>query len=172
MIFISLAWSFAKIGLLSFGGGYAMLPLIQREVEKFGIHGREFVDILAVSQITPGPIGVNAATYTGYKVAGIPGSLAATFFCVLPTFILMALAAHFFYRLKGNPRVDGFFKAIRPVFIGLIAGSVVLMARDIRLWADFRGIAIFIAAFICSYRFKLDPVLVILCAGAVGFLLY
>jgi chromate transporter len=141
MIYSLLAVTFIKIGLLSFGGGgYAMIALIQREVQKFGISGKEFVDILAISQMTPGPIGINTSTYTGYKVAGFWGAVCATFANCLPTFLIMLVVARVFYRVRKNRHVEMFFKGLRPVLIGLIACIALLMAKEIRLWNDYKGI--------------------------------
>jgi chromate transporter len=172
MIYTRLALTFSKIGLLSFGGGgYAMIALIQREAEKFGIRGKEFVDILAISQMTPGPIGINTSTYTGYKVAGFWGAACATFANCLPTFLIMLVIARIFYLVRKNQYVEIFFKGLRPMLIGLIAAVAVLMAREISLWTDYKGILIFLTVFIFGYKFKVNPILLILFSGAVGFLI-
>ena len=172
MILIHLALSFIRVGLLGFGGGYAMIPLIQQEVLKFGIQGPEFIDILAISQMTPGPIGVNAATYTGFKVAGLLGSFISTFSSVLPTFIIMIIVARLFYRFRKNAFAETFFKGIRPVFIGLIAASACVMVKDIKLWADYKAILIFIVVLIAGYRFRVNPIFLILLSAITGFLIY
>ena len=172
MIYWSLALSFMKIGLLGFGGGYAMIALIQREVTRFGISGFEFIDILALSQITPGPIGINTATYAGYKAAGTLGACVATFSNVVPTFILMVLFAGLYYSVRKNNAIETAFKSLRPLFIGLIASSIIVMARDIRIWTDHKAMIIFAASFLLLYRFRVDPVLVIILAGTVGLVIY
>lgn len=168
----ALAISFMKVGLLGFGGGYAMIALIQHEAAKFGISGPEFIDILAFSQITPGPIGINAATYTGYKVAGIPGACVATFSNICLTFILMVLFARFYYASRKNRSIETLIKGLRPLFIGLIAASIIVMARDIRIWQDHKALVIFICSFVLLYRFKVNPILMILFAGAAGLVVY
>lgn len=172
MLYVSLAFSFMKIGLLGFGGGYAMIALIQREVLKFGISGLEFIDILALSQITPGPIGVNTATYTGYRVAGFIGACIATFSNVFLTFILMVLFARLYYSAARGSAIETVFRSLRPLFIGLIAASIIVMARDIRIWTDHKAALIFACAFFMFYAFKAHPVLVILLAGIAGMVLY
>jgi len=173
MIYLLLAISFLKVGLLSFGGGgYAMIPLIQKEVGHFGLSGKEFIDVLALSQITPGPIGINAATYTGYKVAGVAGSAVATFANVIPTFLIMVAAARVFYLVRANKHVEAFFAGIRPVFIGLIASSVIVMAQDIRLWQDAKGLAIFLSVFTAAFALRVNPILLIIVSGIIGFFLY
>ncbi|HRZ15011.1 MAG TPA: chromate transporter [Candidatus Omnitrophota bacterium] len=169
---ILLAFSFVKIGILGFGGGYAMIPLIQREVQQFGIVGGEFIDILALSQMTPGPIGINTATYTGYKVAGFTGAAVATVSNVLPTFALMLVAAHFFYAFRANRRVELFFRLARPLFIGLIASSALLMMRDIRIWQDYKACGIFLAVFVLLYRYRFSFWMVFILSGAAGLLFY
>lgn len=169
---LPLAWAFAKVGLLGFGGGYTMLALIQKEVRMFGIGGREFVDIVALSQMTPGPIGINAATYTGYQVAGLAGAAVATFSNILPTCALMLAASVLFVRWKDCPRVQRFLQLLRPLFIGLIASSLLLMARDVRLWADLKGCAIFLGCFVLSYVFDVSPLLLLALAGLSGIILY
>lgn len=172
MLYVSLAFSFMKIGLLGFGGGYAMIALIQHEVLKFGISGTEFIDILALSQITPGPIGINTATYTGYKVAGIAGACVATFSNVFLTFSLMVMFARLYYSAGRNSVIEAVFRSLRPLFIGLITASIIVMARDIRIWEDYKAALIFAGSFFLLYRFKADPVLMIILAGTVGLMIY
>ena len=168
----ALALSFMKIGLLGFGGGYTMLALIQKDVLGFGISGREFVDIVALSQMTPGPIGINTATYTGFKIAGIPGAALATVSNILPTCVLMLAAAGLFVRWKEHPRVQLFLRSLRPLFIGLIASSLLVMARDVHLFSDLKRSAIFAGCFVLSYFFDLSPLLLLALAGLTGVLLY
>jgi chromate transporter len=172
MIYWQLAVSFMKIGLLGFGGGYAMIALIQREVLSFGISGAEFIDILALSQITPGPIGINTATYTGYKLAGVIGSCVATFSNVFPTFILMLIFAKLYYRYSKNTVIERMFRSLRPLFIGLIASSVLVMARDIHIWTDPKALIIFCASFLLLYKYNVNPILMIILAGTVGLVIY
>jgi len=172
MPYLSLALSFMKIGLLGFGGGYAMIALIQREVLKFGISGTEFIDILAVSQITPGPIGINTATYTGYRVAGVPGACVATFSNIVLTFALMVVFARLYYSAGKNSALETIFRGLRPLFIGLIAASVLVMAQDIRIWEDYRAVLVFTRSFVLLYAFKAHPILTIFLAGIVGLVIY
>ena len=133
MIFWQLFVSYLKIGFFGFGGGYAMLSLIQNEVvvQHAWMTNAEFADIVAVSQITPGPIAINSATYVGYTVGaqagnawcGILGAALATFAVCLPSLTLMLLITRFFLRLKQNPIVEGAMKGMRPVVIGMIASA-------------------------------------------------
>jgi len=117
---IKLFISFFKIGAFSFGGGYAMLPLIKEEI--IDVHGwltnTEFIDIIAISEMTPGPIAINSATFLGYKVAGVLGSVVATIAVVLPSFIVMSILYHFIVKFKNTPYLEWVFSGIRPVVLG------------------------------------------------------
>ncbi|GAB4224379.1 MAG: chromate transporter [Spirochaetales bacterium] len=130
MIYLELFGVFFKIGLFGFGGGYAMVPLLEGEIAAHGwLPVREFADIVAISQMTPGPIMVNAATYIGYRVAGILGSTVATFGVFLPSLILVILVAHSIRVFKESVAVQGLLSGIRPGTVGLIGGAVVFFAR-------------------------------------------
>ena len=129
MIYLQLFLSYLKIGFFGFGGGYAMLSLIQNEiVEQRGwLTASQFADIVAVSQITPGPIAINSATYIGYTVAGIGGSVVATFAVCLPSLTLMLLLTRFFLRHRENRFVQSVVKSVSPVVVGMIASAALLM---------------------------------------------
>ncbi len=130
MIYVELFGVFFKIGLFGFGGGYAMVPLLEGEIASHGwLPVREFADIVAISQMTPGPIMVNAATYIGYRAAGVLGSAIATFGVSLPSFILVTLVAHSIRVFKESVGVQGILYGIRPGTVGLIAAAVVFFAR-------------------------------------------
>ena len=124
--------AFFRIGLFGFGGGLAILPLIFQSVQEFGFMSTaEFSDLLALSQVTPGPIAVNAATYVGLKFAGLAGAAAATFGVILPEFIIMMIVSSFLDRFQENPLVQGAFTGIRPVTIGLIAAASLFVADGV-----------------------------------------
>ena len=130
MIYLELFWTFFKIGLFGFGGGYSMLSLIQFDlVEKQEwLTVSEFTDIVAISQITPGPIGINCATYSGYMTTGsVWGAVVATLAIVLPSFILMLIIAGVIYKFKNNYWVESALKALRPAVVGLIAAAALLL---------------------------------------------
>lgn len=130
MIYLELTFTFFKIGLFSFGGGYAMVPLMEREIAAHGwLIAQEFADIVAISQMTPGPIAVNAATYIGFRVAGIIGSAAATIGVFLPSLILVLLVARFLQKFKASRGVEGILSGIRPATVGLIASAVVFFSQ-------------------------------------------
>ena len=172
-IYIQLFLSFFKIGLFGFGGGYAIISLIQHEIE---VHGwmtqSEFTDIIAISQMTPGPIGINSATYVGYTASGtVLGSIIATFAIVLPSFIIMITLVRFFFYLRGNKYMEYAFLGLRPVVIGLIgAAAILLMNRD--NFIDYKSFIIFLLAFLLSFTGKFHPILLILMAGVAGFVIY
>lgn len=122
MIYLKLFLVFAKIGVFGFGGGMAMLPMIYQGAKTFGLMSAdEFSNLVAISQVTPGPIAVNAATYVGFNCAGYAGAVSATFGVALPSFILVTLACYFIAKFKESKAIDGAFAGIRPVTAGLIA---------------------------------------------------
>lgn len=196
MIYLQLFWSFFKIGLFSFGGGYAMIPLIQKEIEAHGwVGAREFADIVAISQMTPGPIAVNAATYIGVKAGGVLGSVFATLGVSLPSFILIVIIAKFIARFKESYVVDSVLRGIRPITIGLISSAVIFFAGMSiitanlsleklgflftgRLAAFSRGIElhpgallIFVIVLVAVKKFKMHPIIAVLVSAALGILL-
>lgn len=124
---------FFGIGAFTVGGGYAMIPLIRRAVaEKRGwIDGSEMIDIVAVSESTPGPIAINAATFVGYRVAGFGGAFFATLGVVLPSFAVITIVARFYGRYKSSAVVEGCMSGVRPVVIGLIASALVTLASGV-----------------------------------------
>lgn len=125
--------SFFKIGLFTFGGGYAMLPLIEREliVKRRWIEQREFLDLLTLAQSVPGPIAVNTSVFVGYKIRGLRGAAAALLGTVLPSFVIILAIALFFADIRHNPVIDAAFKGMRPAVVALIIGPVVSLARGL-----------------------------------------
>ena len=133
MIYLQLFLVYFKIGIFGFGGGYAMLSLIQHEVvEKYSwLTDAEFTDIVAISQMTPGPIAINSATYIGYTATGsVWGSVIATFSVCLPSFILMLLVSRILLKFKTNPWVEALFSGLRPAIVGLIAAAALLLMNS------------------------------------------
>ena len=126
-----LFWSFFKIGLFTFGGGYAMIPLIQREViDRTGwIRREEFLDLLTLAQSVPGPIAVNTSVFVGYKLHGLRGAAAALLGTVLPSFAIILAIAVFFAGIRHNPVVDAAFKGMRPAVVALIIGPVISLSQ-------------------------------------------
>ena len=123
--------SFFKIGLFTFGGGYAMLPLIERELiaKRKWIEQKEFLDLLTLAQSVPGPIAVNTSVFVGYKVRGFGGAVAALLGCLLPSFAIILAIALFFSDIRQNPVIDAAFKGMRPAVVALIIGPVISLAR-------------------------------------------
>lgn len=191
MIYIKLLFSFIKIGLFTFGGGYAMIPLIQKEIEINGwLTPSQFVDIIAIAEITPGPIAINSATFVGYKAAGVFGGLVATFGVSLPPLILMLIVSKYFVKFMNHPLNSSIFYFIRPVVAGLIfvasvyVAQTTLFTQSITLndigallkspfsFIDFRSILILVLTIISIKKFKINPILVIVGSGVLGGLLY
>jgi len=177
-VYLKLLWAYLKIGLFGFGGGYAMLSLIQSEVVDSGwITNQMFTDIVAISQMTPGPIGINSATYIGYVVSGnVLGSIVATLAVVLPPFLLVLFASHYIQRHKDSALIKGAFMGLRPVVVGLIASAALLLMNSENFGyvsADrLVAIAICVVSFLIVYFTRLHPILVIVLAGVAGFLIF
>lgn len=170
---LSLFWSFFKIGLFGFGGGYAILALIESEV--VDIHGwmttTEFTDIVAISQATPGPIVINCATYVGYSATNsILGSAIATFAVCLPALILASLAARFIYKFRDNKYVDAAFKGLRPAVVGLILAAGISLINS-ENFIDYISIIIFAVVAIGTY-FKANPIILLMLSGIAGYFIY
>ena len=198
MLYLQLFISFFKIGLFGFGGGLAILSLIEMEVEQHGwMSSQEFVDIVAVSQVTPGPIGINCATYVGYTTAGVWGSVLATFAIILPSLIIMlSICKAYFWllkRFKGNPYFEQTLRMLRFTVIGLIAAAALILIKpttfiDATSWIIFALVAFFtiLPNFVKKRRgessiFNLQssivnslshPILLIVLAGVAGYFLY
>jgi len=177
-MYLKLIWAYFKIGLFGFGGGYAMLSLIQSEVVDSGwITSQMFTDIVAISQMTPGPIGINSATYIGYVVTGsVLGSIVATVTVVLPPFLLVLFASHFIARHKDSAFIKGAFMGLRPVVVGLIASAALLLMNSENFGAETTQrlitIAICAASFCIVYFTRIHPILVIVLAGVAGLLIF
>ena len=163
MILLELFFSFAKVGVMTFGGGYAMIPLIEREVidRRGWVERREFLDLLTLAQSVPGPIAVNTAVFVGYRIRGLRGALAALTGTILPSFTIILLIALFFADIRQNPVVDAAFKGMRPAVVALIIGPVISLARGMH-WTMFAVIA---AAALAIWGLGWSPIYVL--AGAV-----
>lgn len=180
-LYLTLFVSFLKIGLFGFGGGYAMLPLIQHEVVDLHqwITVSDFTDIVAISQTTPGPIAFNSATYIGYTAVieagftqgyGVLGAAICTFAVSLPSLILMTIASLFFFRLSNNLWMQSALSVLKPAIIGLIASAALMLMNNYN-FVDYKSWIIFGVVLIASFR-KIDPILLIVLSGVAGFLLY
>jgi len=178
VLYIQLFYIFFKIGLFGFGGGYGMLSLIQFEVVEQGhfLDIEQFTNIVAVSQITPGPIGINCATFVGYTVTGnIFGSLLATFAVVLPSFVLMLILAKIVAKFKTNSKVNTAMLALRLAVIGLIAAAALLLVTEEsfgKSYTDVIAWVLFTVTFASVKFLKINPILMILVVGIFGILYY
>ena len=189
MIFLELFITFFQIGLFGFGGGYGMLSLIQGEV----VHNHgwlttsEFTDIVAISQMTPGPIGINSATYCGYTAVhnagfgygmSVLGSFTATVALVLPSFILMVLIVKMLMKYMQTQTVQSVFIGLRPAVVGLLAAATLLLmtqenfsAPDVNPWQFWISCFLFVASFVGTKYFKINPIRMICYVGVAGLLL-
>lgn len=189
MLFLQLFWTFFKIGLFGFGGGYAMISMIQGEVvtDHHWLTSGQFTDIVAISQSTPGPVGINSATYVGYSsvvsagyspTMGVMGSLIATLAVVLPSFILMLIISKFLMKYKNHPSVENTFMGLRPAVVGLLAAAaLLLMTKDnFSSWSEcpwhlIVSILIFTFAFISQKIYKMGAIKIIGLSAIAGILL-
>lgn len=174
MIYIQLFYTFFIIGLFTFGGGYAMLSLIQNEivVNHQWLNAEQFTDIVAISQMTPGPIGINSATYVGYAVTGnVFGSILATIAVSLPSFIIVLYICSLYAKFKKNNIFASLLKFLRPVVIGMIAAAAGILITD-ENFIDWSSWALFIGAFIASEYLKINPIITIIIGGVIGYFIY
>ena len=181
MIYLQLFLSFLQIGAFSFGGGYAAMPLIQNQVVQLHpwLSQSEFTDLITISQMTPGPIAVNSATFVGTRIAGVLGALAATIGCVLPSCILVTILAKIYLKYRSLSLLQGILKSLRPAVIAMIAAAGVsilvtafwgndissLHLDAILSSTNIRAVGIFLLSLILLARFKMDPIHVMLLSG-------
>ncbi len=179
MIYLQLIWAFIQVGLFSIGGGYAAMPLIEHQAVE--VHSwlsmEEFADIMTISEMTPGPITINSATFVGMKTGGICGALAATLGCIIPSSVIVTLLAFVYYRYKGLKAVDSILKSLRPAVVAMIATACISLGN----MALFNGeglegnlnclnLAIMAVALIVLRLFRPSPILIIASAGVLGLL--
>lgn len=183
MVYVYLFIIFFKVGIIGFGGGYAILTLIFQDIQTFGIMSpHEFANLVALSQVTPGPIAINAATYVGYNVASIPGAILATIAVSLPSFILCMLVLLFLDKFKTNSYVTALLAGIRPATVGLMASAFLFMAQTAMFpdydnnvsfaqnltHTDYVALAIFIIIFALILLRKFGAITLTLAGGALG----
>lgn len=187
MIYLQLFATFFVIGLFTFGGGAAMLSLIQTQVvTKFGwLTESQFTDIVAISQCTPGPIGVNCATYTGYEVAGVAGSALATFALVLPSFIIFYGIITLYNKYHSTSLFGDVMTGLRPAVAGLIGAAALILMFRVNMegcllqinvipenFGDWTAWAILAVSFVAAFFFKVNPILLIVAGGIIGLIIY
>ncbi|MBC8387666.1 MAG: chromate transporter [Actinobacteria bacterium] len=189
MIYLELLITFSKIGLFCFGGGYGMIPIIEREIVAHNwLTSQEFVNIISISEMTPGPIAINTATFVGYKIGGIPGGMLATVGVVLPSLILILGISHFLSKFQHHPIIKDAIYGIRPIVLALIIQAAIFVAKNtlfreginIKTILNFNTsghfleiinpatLAITVISLIVLLVSKIHPILVILAAGAMG----
>ena len=181
ILFLRLFWTFFLIGLFGFGGGYAMVS------HYHWLTTGEFTDIVAISQSTPGPIGINSATYVGYSSVvnagyshawGVLGSFIASFAVVLPSFVLMLLISKFLMKYRHHPSVEHVFQGLRPAVVGLLAAAALLLMNRENFgsmhdcpWQFWISVGIFCFAFVSQRVYHINPIRIIIMCGVAGFLL-
>ena len=172
MIYLQLFFTFFKIGLFNFGGGYAMISFLQNEVvyKQAWLSMAQFTDIVAISQVTPGPVGINLATYTGYTASGsIWGAALATVAVCLPSFILLILAARFLCATRTT--YPAAWRVLRLIVIGLIAAAALTLCNA-ENFIDYKSILLCLGVFVVVWKYKCGPVSVLLAGALAGLLLY
>lgn len=184
MIYLKLFLSFLQIGCFSFGGGYAAMPLIQEQVVTLNhwmsLHA--FTDLVTIAEMTPGPIAINAATFVGTQIAGVPGALIATFGCILPSCIFVTLLAFVYTKYRSLSLLQGTLASLRPAVVAMIAKAgltIILSAFFVngmisftRQNVSFRMILYFAIALILLRKVKLNPILVMMLCGLFEFVYY
>lgn len=184
MIYVKLFFSFFQIGLFGIGGGYATLPLIQNQVVNVNhwLSMKEFTDVITISQMTPGPIAINSATFVGIRIAGLWGAVVATVGCIFPSCVIVMALAYFYYRYRQMDVMKGVLNGLRPAVVALIAsagasilvlalfGSETLFGGALSL--DWKAVLIFSACLLALRKWKADPTLVMLGSGVAGAVLY
>ena len=165
---LSIFFTFVKVGLFSFGGGYAILAMIPQEVvSKHGwLSPGEFADVVAISQMTPGPIAINAATFIGFRQYGVLGSLLCTFGVILPSLVLMLILTLTYLKLRKRPWFQNIFKNLRLLSLGLIAAAMIMIGRG--AFTDWFSVGIFGICFLIVWRWKINPVYVLVLAALLG----
>ncbi|MDR1835557.1 MAG: chromate transporter [Fusobacteriaceae bacterium] len=184
MIYLELFWSFFQVGLFTVGGGYASLPLIQNQVVHYHswLTLAEFTDLITISQMTPGPIAINSATFVGTRIAGFPGAVVATAGFVTPSCIIMGILAYIFFKYKNLTVVQGVLAGLRPAVVAMIA-SAGLSILILCLWGEknakitlhginYAGGVLFLVSLFVLQKFKLKPMLVMGVCGVIGAFLY
>lgn len=171
-LFIKVFISFLKIGVFAFGGGLAMVPLIQREIveKNHWLSIKTLKDIVGISQMTPGPIAINSATFVGYKVDGILGSIFGTLGVITISFILVTIASHYFEKFKEAKILKAAFLGMRPAIVGLILSVVINFSKD--AYVDIKSIIIALIIGSMLFSKKVHPIVAIISSGILAILLY
>ena len=175
MIYLHLFLSFLQIGLFSIGGGYAAMPLIQDQVVTLNhwLSMKEFTDLVTISQMTPGPIAINSATFVGIKIAGIPGAVAATFGCILPSCIIVTIIARLYLKYRNMAALQSVLSTLRPAVVALIASAGISILIS-AFWPEgsihfgstnWILVVLFFFCFLLLQKWKANPILVMVLSG-------
>jgi chromate transporter len=184
MIYLRLFWAFFQIGLFSFGGGYAAVPLIQSQIVETNhwLEMSQFADLITIAEMTPGPIAVNSATFVGQQIAGLPGALICTLGCILPSFVIVLILSWLYMKYRSLKTLQGVLAGLRPAVVAMIGSagfSLLLLAlfnaslSDVQM-GDFRIIeaVIFVICLVLLRKTKTGPIPIIFGSGIVGLLAY
>lgn len=184
MIYLQLFWAFFQIGLFSFGGGYAAVPLIQSRIVEANhwLEMSQFADLITIAEMTPGPIAINSATFVGQQIAGLPGALICTLGCIMPSFIIVLLLSFLYMRYRSLRAMQGVLTGLRPAIVAMIASaglSLLLLAlfntslSELHI-SDLRAVEaiLFCVCLFVLRRFKVGPIPIIFGSGIVGTLVY
>ncbi|ACB83830.1 chromate transporter [Natranaerobius thermophilus] len=172
MLLLDLFITFVKIGLFSFGGGYVMIPLIREEIinTKGWLSETVFLDVIAIAEMTPGPIAINSATFVGFQVAGFWGAVVSTLGVITPSIILILISAKFLQKYYHKVQIKNFFAGVRPAVIGLILSAGIVIAQSAVV--DLKGLFIAVLVLIIMIVKQPHPILMILVSGVLGLILY
>lgn len=172
MILLQLLVSFFTVGFFSYGGGYAMIPLIEREIvqRQQWLSAREFLDILAIAEITPGPVAINSATFVGYRMAGVLGSVMATLGVVLPSLLVIGILSFLYIKYQGAPWLKAAFAAIRPMVVVLILMAAINIGT--RTIYDTYSTVVAATALVLMLKTRVNPILLLVLSGVVGVVLF
>lgn len=178
MIYLKLLWSFIQVGMFSVGGGYAAMPLIQAQVvtKHSWLSMSEFIDLITIAEMTPGPIAVNSATFVGIRVAGLFGAFVATFGVILPSLIIVSLLSYLYYRFKSGSAIQAVLSCLRPTVVALIAGAGISILSTALATGhtfdvvnlNYLNLILFCGALIALRKFKKNPILVMASCGALS----
>lgn len=182
LLILKLFFSFIQVGMFSVGGGYAAIPLIQDQiVNVLGLMTiEEFSDLIAIAEMTPGPISINSSTFVGMQLGGIPGVLVCTLGCIIPSFVICLSLAHFYYKYRNFSGIQKVLAALRPAVVALIASAGLsiltlgIFAGGIAAVENIRYIELILFA-VCLFllrKYKINPILIILGSGVIGTILY
>ncbi|MBR4461638.1 MAG: chromate transporter [Erysipelotrichaceae bacterium] len=176
-LLLEIVWTFMQIGILSFGGGYASVSLVEKQIVtiRHWMTYSEFADIVAIDELTPGPVAINAATFVGIRMAGVPGAIAATIGTILPSCLITLLPAYLYKRYRDLTLVNGAVSGLRSMVVALIASTTIsILLNTIRAGCgfDFVAIGLFLIALFILRRYHVNPILLMLGCGLAGLLIY